>query len=430
MMHKPRIELHLRHELLPLPLIIQEVTILELDALDLRDVIIQEMTSNPLFDIDKFGDLDIIARKFEDLSESLESSSEPYFRMEEDEEKDRQEDFITYVQSPWEKLEAQIEAQFEKDREKKIAYAILEHLDNFGYLDGKPEEIATEIGVDFYEFENIRRVFVQFEPFGSGSSDFNEFLVLQLEDMGYHVPFAEAVDFVKQNEKIARRLIPYPFFQAEDEHIRYIVPELLIKMDENGELILLFNENIYPSFRVSKEYLALIGERSVDKDTIKYLEDKYKRVQKLVENFKKRKDYLLKAGQMIIDYQADYLKSKTSKLVPISQTEASKKLGIPVSTFNRILKSKYVDTPRGIYSLKFFFQKPFGKGSQTGNKVSKEDIQEKIRSIIEKEDKKRPLSDEEIASILNSYGIKISRRTVTKFRHLLGIPDSRDRAGE
>ncbi|MEO0251207.1 MAG: hypothetical protein ABIM44_03070, partial [candidate division WOR-3 bacterium] len=86
MMHKPRIELHLRHELLPLPLIIQEVTILELDALDLRDVIIQEMTSNPLFDIDKFGDLDIIARKFEDLSESLESSSEPYFRMEEDEE--------------------------------------------------------------------------------------------------------------------------------------------------------------------------------------------------------------------------------------------------------------------------------------------------------------------------------------------------------
>lgn len=428
MMHKPRIELHLRHELLPLPLIIQEVTILELNALDLREVIIQEMTSNPLFDIDKFGDLDIVARKFEDLTESLESSGEPYFPMEEDEEKDRKEDFITYVQSPWEKLEAQIEAQFERESEKKVAYAILEHLDNFGYLDGKPEDIAKEINVSLDEFENIRRVFVQFEPSGSGCSDFNEFLSLQLEDLGYCVSTDKAFDFVKQNEKIARRLIPYPFFQVEEERIRYVVPELIIKMDESGELILLFNENIYPSFRVSKEYLALIRDRNVDKDTVKYLEDKYKRVQKLVENFKKRKDYLLKAGQMIIEYQADYLKSKTDRLLPISQTEASKKLGIPVSTFNRILKSKYVDTPRGIFSLKFFFQKPFGKNSQGSNRVSKEDIGEKIRSIIEKEDKRSPLSDEEIASILNSYGIKISRRTVTKFRHLLGIPDSRDRA--
>ncbi|MGB9824489.1 MAG: hypothetical protein ACPLN0_06235 [Candidatus Hydrothermia bacterium] len=430
MIRKPRIELNLRHELLPLPLIIQEATLLELDALDLREAIIQEMTSNPILDIDMYSDLQMVARKFEELGESMEASGELWYLYEEEEGGDRKEDFITYVQSPWEKLEAQIEAQFEKKKDKKLAYAILEHLDQFGYLDGDPADIAKDLGVELDEFERIRRIFIQFEPFGCGTRDFKEFFQYQLNEIGIHVSPDEALELIKANEKLGKRVIPYPFYQVEEEHVRYVTPELIIRIDENGELILSFNDKIYPSFRVSREYMNYLEDKSVDSATIKYLEDKYKRVQKFVENLKKRKDYLLKAGELIIEYQGDFLRSKTDKLVPLSQTEASKKLGIPVSTLNRILKSKYVDTPRGIYSLKFFFQKPFGKKATGMSRISKEDIGERIRAIIEKEDKRNPLSDEEIAKILTSYGIKISRRTVTKFRHTLGIPDSRERVKE
>jgi len=141
MIRKPRLDLHLRQELIPLPLIIQEATLLEMDLLELREAVLTEMSSNPLIDIDKYSDFKILAAKYEDLSklaEIMEENVEWHGEEEEDDLKVRRDELIP-AQEPsiWEKLEIQIESYFDSEEDKKIAYAILEHLDSFGYLDKK-----------------------------------------------------------------------------------------------------------------------------------------------------------------------------------------------------------------------------------------------------------------------------------------------------
>ncbi|MEO0239121.1 MAG: hypothetical protein ABIM45_04250 [candidate division WOR-3 bacterium] len=428
MIRKPRLDLHLRQELIPLPLIIQEATLLEMDLLELREAVLTEMSSNPLIDIDKYNDFKILAAKYEDLSKLAEIMEEnvEWQGEEEDEDLKVRRDELIPAQEPsiWEKLEIQIESYFDSEKDKKIAYAILEHLDSFGYLDKEPENLAKELGVDLEDLERVRRAVIEFEPFGCGTKDFNEFVLLQAHDKGYFISPEEVQDFLKKNEDFRRKLIPYPFFQEEVEHTRYVIPELIYKYVE-GELTLFVNESFYPQIHVSKDYLVLLQGASQDEKTKKYLEEKYKRVERLMENLLKRKSYLRKVGELILEYQEDFLTGKTNRLKPITQVEASKKLEIPISTLNRILKNKYADTPRGIYSLKFFFHRPYGKGAVST--VSTEDLEEKLKKIIESENKEKPYTDEEIANLLRSTGIKISRRMVTKLRNKLGIPDSRER---
>jgi len=428
MMRKPRLDLHLKQELLPLPLIIQEATLLEMDILELRDAVLTEMSSNPLMDIDKYSDYKILASKYEDLSklaEILEENVEWHGEDEEGDLKVRRDELIQAQEaSAWEKLEIQIDSYFDDRYEKKIAIAILEHLDAFGYLDTDPEVLSKELGVALEDFERVRRTIIEFEPFGCGSRNFDEFVLLQAHDKGYLISPQEVRDFLKNNEEFRRKLIPYPFFQEEIERTRYVIPELIYKYVE-GKLTLFVNESFYPQIHVSKDYLLLLQESSQDEKTKKYLEEKYKRIERLLENILKRKNFLRKVGELILEYQEDFLTGKTNRLKPITQVEASKKLEMPISTLNRLLKNKYADTPRGIYSLKFFFHRPFGKGDNSS--ISKEDLEDRLQKIIESEDKKKPYTDEEIANLLRSAGIKISRRMVTKLRNKLGIPDSRER---
>lgn len=429
MMRKQRLELNTNQELVPLPLIIQEATLLELDILELREGILKEMSSNPLLDIDKYNDIKIISSKFEDISKFNESIDEnTYWHGEEDEElRIRREEVLSpAIQSPWEKLEIQIESFFESENERKIAREIISNLDGFGYLMIDIEEIANRLNVELQDVEKVRNIFMNFEPFGSGSRDFNEYTAFQLREMGYSVCQEEVSEFLHAHEQVRRKIIPYPFYQEDIEHVRYVIPELIFKYVE-GNLELLINEGFYPKIQISKDYHMLLEFAGVEEEVKKYIWEKYERVEKLIENIRKRKDYLRKVGELILDLQKDFLTGKTNRLRPITQSEASKRLRIPVSTLNRILKNKFADTPRGIYSLKFFFKKPYSKGELL--ELTQEDICGKIKLIIERENKAKPYSDEEIASILNSMGIKISRRTVSKLRSLIGIPDSRDRKG-
>jgi RNA polymerase sigma-54 factor len=422
MIRKPRIELGLKHELLPLPLIIQEVTLLEMDILELREAVLAEMTSNPMLDIDKYSDLKMISGKFEDLAQLSEGAEEMWHGGEE--EGDRREDLITSGQSPWEKLETQIDAYFENPEDLRIAKRIVENLDAFGYLGTPLSELAKILGVDEEKVERIRRVIVDFEPFGSGCIDFKEFALMQLRERGVHVEPLEVLDFLKANLDFRKKLIPYPFFQEEEEHIRFVVPEIIFRYEE-GELKFYLNEKMYPGVQVSRDYLVLLEKGATDSSTLKYLEEKYRRVEKLIENIRKRKEYLRRIGELILNTQIGFLTGKTNKLKPMSQSEGSRTLGIPISTFSRLLKSKYADTPRGIFSLKFFFQKPYGKGMSVV--LSMDDLEERLKNVINSENKSKPYSDEEIASLLRLTGIKISRRMVTKLRNKLGIPDSRSR---
>ncbi|MDI6851365.1 MAG: hypothetical protein QMD82_05455, partial [bacterium] len=419
---------HLKQELVPLPLIIQEATLLELDILELREAVLREMSSNPLMDIDKYSDYKVLAAKYEDLTKLAEIMEENVEWHGEDEEGDlkvRRDELIPAQEvSAWEKLEIQIDSYFDDENEKRIATSILEHLDGFGYLDKDPEVLSKELGVSLDDFERIRRTVIEFEPFGCGCRDFNEFVLLQAQDKGYSISPSEVQDFLKNNEEFRKKLIPYPFFQEEVERTRYVIPELIYKYVE-GKLTLFVNENFYPQVHISKDYLLLLQEPSQDEKTRKYLEEKYKRIERLLESILKRKNYLRKLGELILEYQEDFLTGKTNRLRPITQVEASKKLEMPISTLNRLLKNKFADTPRGIYSLKFFFHRPFGKGSSSS--ISTEDLEDKVKKIIESEDKNKPYTDEEIANLLRSSGIKISRRMVTKLRNKLGIPDSRQR---
>ncbi|HOK23047.1 MAG: hypothetical protein WBI42_04750 [Candidatus Hydrothermia bacterium] len=424
MIRKQRIELSQRHELVPLPLVIQEVSLFAMDMTELQETVLEEMVSNPMLDIDEFTDLMLLKGKFDDLSQFTDNAElkEEWYSGEEDDT--RREELVTTRQSPWEKLEVQVNSYFEDTRELNIAKSIVENLDHFGYLGVSLSNLALNLGVEEEEVDRIRRIIMEFDPFGSGSADFKEFTVLQMKERGVDLDPSEVFDFLQNNIEFRKKLIPYPFFQEEEEFVRFVIPEIIFKYEE-GELKLHINEKAYPRIRVSKDYLMLMERGVTDDKTLKYLKEKYRRVEKLLETMKKRKDYLRKVGELILEHQADFLTGKTSKLKPMSQSEGSRVLGIPISTFNRLLRSKYADTPRGIFSLKFFFKKPYGKG--TSMSIGIDELEERLVKVINSEDKKRPYSDEEIASILRSSGIKISRRMVTKLRNKLSILDSRNR---
>lgn len=325
----------------------------------------------------------------------------------------------------------------DKSQEEIFIY-LLNMLDEHGFITSSIEEMAYDMKVPAENVKKVLELLKSLDPPGIGSANAIEAFEHQTEDPDVK-KLIGLIEVISKNMNDALRksglskdefhsallklksLNPYPangFY--EFSYIPYVEPDIfIVKKGEEYDTII--SDRIDLSFSSLDLYEKLI--KSDNKDYAEFAKLKYDQAKNLIESFLKRKETLLKFGKLIAEKEKSFFNG--GKTVPLKVSWIASDLDISPSTVTRIISSKYVKTPNGIYPLSFFFERFIYKGKN--GELSRNDVKEKIFECISKEDKKSPLTDEEMAKVLMATGIKISRRVIVKYREELGIQSSSKR---
>ncbi|MFH1018091.1 MAG: RNA polymerase factor sigma-54 [Pseudomonadota bacterium] len=334
------------------------------------------------------------------------------------------------------------------EREQEIAEMIIGNLDDNGYLRATVEDIAHKIRATAEEVEPVLRKLQEFDPIGVGARDLRECLLIQarnlpenelvLKIIGEHlkdlerkalgsvakacdVPVAEIVEAVK---KISR-LEPKPGRRFYDESSQYITPDIYV-YKVGDEYVIVLNEDGLPKLRISNFYQSILrsGDRKVSL-TKEYINEKLRSALWLIRSIHQRQRTIYKVTESIVKMQRAFLDHGISALRPMVLRDVAEDIGMHVSTVSRVTSSKYIHTPQGIFELKYFFNSSIRR--LEGDGVASEAVKNRIREIIQAEDARRPFSDQELVELLRQSNIDIARRTVAKYREMLGVLSSSKR---
>ena len=343
-------------------------------------------------------------------------------------------------------------------RAREIGEYLIGNLNDSGLLDVPLQDLALESGVPFDEAERVLKVVQTLEPTGVGARDLRECLMLQLDALGLRESLAywmisEHWRDVKQRRLAAIRkktrasqkdigdalnvisgLDPHPGLALGDSSVISIHPDLVVEKME-GEYVVYLNDRNLPRVRVSHAYQAILSRtaHSTEEDR-RYVRRKLTEANHFVNSIEQRRSTLLKVTKCIVKAQRAFLDSGLSHLKPMILQEVADEVGLHVTTVSRATQGKYIQTPGGIYALRFFFDGRLQKRSSKkmdeapGGQLATKTVKDRIARIIEEEDEHAPLSDQAIEEILRSKeGVQIKRRTVAKYRENLGIPIARMR---
>ena len=375
--------------------------------------------------------------------------------------------YLTEGRSLQEYLVEQLGYRNLPERDLRLAVYLIGSIDEDGYprrdLESVADDIAFTMGLETTagELERLLGIIHELEPAGIGARDLRECLLLQMAQMPVNTRprrLARKIltsyfdEFVKKHyEKLMARLqISEDDFRdaiAEIRHLSpkpgnlyaeggtdttpYIIPDFILDY-QDGRFNLSLNSYNVPEVRVNRRYMEMIREmvgsdgrvREKDKEAIQFVKNKIDSAKWFISAIKQRHDTLMRTMQTILDYQQEYFKDgDKSKLRPMILKDIADRTGLDVSTISRVVNSKYVQTQFGIILLKSLFSEAMQTDS--GEEVSSYEIKNILQQCIDEEDKRRPLTDETLMDILNSKGYRIARRTVAKYREMLGIPVAR-----
>ena len=375
--------------------------------------------------------------------------------------------YLTEGRSLQEYLVEQLGYRNLPERDLRLAVYLIGSIDEDGYLRRDLESVADDIAFTMGlettagELERLLGIIHELEPAGIGARDLRECLLLQMAQMPVNTRprrLARKIltsyfdEFVKKHyEKLMARLqISEDDFRdaiAEIRHLSpkpgnlyaeggtdttpYIIPDFILDY-QDGRFNLSLNSYNVPEVRVNRRYMEMIREmvgsdgrvREKDKEAIQFVKNKIDSAKWFISAIKQRHDTLMRTMQTILDYQQEYFKDgDKSKLRPMILKDIADRTGLDVSTISRVVNSKYVQTQFGIILLKSLFSEAMQTDS--GEEVSSYEIKNILQQCIDEEDKRRPLTDETLMDILNSKGYRIARRTVAKYREMLGIPVAR-----
>jgi len=345
-----------------------------------------------------------------------------------------------------EHLNEQLRLATDDLRTVAIGEAIIGNLDDDGYLRADVEEIAAGMGASPDEVEKVLRLVQGFDPTGVAARSVQECLLLQLTaDAG---PDPVSVEIVEKHfEDLERRrypdiaralklsldrimesieeiqgLEPKPGRRFSTSDQRYIAPDVSIhKLGDDYVVVL--NEEGIPRLRVNALYRSLL-RRSSD-EAKQYVEQKLRSAVWLIKSVEQRQRTLRKVTQSLVKFQREFLDKGVAFLRPLALRDVGEDIGMHESTISRVTTNKYVETPQGLFELKYFFHS--GIASDTGEMVSSVSIKKKIRDMVAAEEATKPLSDQDVALVLRGQGLTIARRTVAKYREELGIMPSHQR---
>ena len=452
------------------PLQIQTIKLIELPVQELEQRIRKELEENPVLDDDvpeSKDDTDDDNQPREiSLSEIKDDDSIPEYRLRVNNYgKDERPQYNTFSvkESFTQSLMEQLGFRNLSEHQYNIAAFIIGSLDDDGYLrrdiDSLVDDLAFRMNINTDEDEVLQmlKVIQEFDPPGIGARDLRECLLIQLKGLKqtedvtnarrivseYFQEFSNkhfqrimsrlGLDETEMKEAMARivKLNPSPGGQIDDSYndqAQQIVPDFVLEL-EDGELKLSMPRFSIPEIRINKKYADLLMEASTSserqkKEAATFVKQKMDSAKWFVEALKQRHNTLLSTMQAIVDYQHDYfIDGDESNLRPMVLKDIAAKTGFDISTISRVVNSKYIETHFGIFPLKYFFSE--GLENQQGEEVSTRELKKVLQECVDNEDKHKPLTDDQLVSIMNEKGYKVARRTIAKYRDQLGIPKAR-----
>jgi RNA polymerase sigma-54 factor len=324
---------------------------------------------------------------------------------------------------------------------------ILGSLDDRGYLTLTDGEIVESTGTEPERVRRLVGLLQNCEPPGMGARDLQECLLIQLRQKGEEDSVAGRIaadhwEALKNRRlpDIARALKvsvkevqdavdhiatlnPSPGGQVAGEEARYVYPDLMVERVGDDYVVSLNDRNV-PRLRINRAYERVLLSQSEGDDKAKnFVKSKLKSARWIVQTIEQRRRTMVKVMSKIVEKQQAFFDHGVLHLKPLTLQDVAREIDMHESTVSRVTSAKYVQTPRGVFELKFFFSS--GLGTMTGEDISSKAAKEKIAGLIEEEDRRHPLSDQKLADTLQTDGVDIARRTVAKYREQMGIPSAR-----
>jgi len=334
------------------------------------------------------------------------------------------------------------------ERDLILGSAIIGSLSDDGYLVASLEELAEQAKATPEEMATILARVQELDPPGVAARDLPECLLIQLRLLDlddslaadicrHHLHLVEKKDMpalcralkaTKEEVAMAieaiRALEPRPGRAYSTTDSIYVTPDVYINKI-GDEYVISLNEDGLPKLRLSKEYRRLLTDKTAEGETKKYLNDKLKGAAFLIRSIHQRQRTIYRVTEAIFKVQRDFLDYGVEHLKPLVLRDIAEELGFHESTISRVTTNKYVYTPQGLFELKYFFDSPINRFQ--GEALASESVKNRIKQIISAEDPQKPLSDQRIVEILRGSNIDIARRTVAKYREMLGLGSSSER---
>lgn len=490
MVMKASLQLKLGQSLTMTPQLQQAIRLLQLSTLDLQQEIQQALESNPLLEDQEDEQQAAATETDTDSGQQEQSASEevPYETLPENapdnipddlpvdtawddiyqsgpapaprNDDDSDHDFETR-NSPTETLRDHLEWQLNltplSERDQAIAHALMDAVDDQGYLTSSVEEIHSGLTEtdddDPLELDEVEAVLTRlqfFDPPGVFARDLQDCLLIQLNQLPPETPWLAQARLVithyisllgnRDYAQLLRRsrlredqlrdvlalitsLNPRPGDIIDRTEPDYVIPDVIVSKDK-GRWRVELNPDIAPRLGVNASYASLIkrGDNSADNT---YLRDQLQEARWFIKSLQSRNETLLKVATRIVEYQQDFLEHGEESMKPLILSDIAERVEMHESTISRVTTQKYMHTPRGVFELKYFFSSHVS--TSEGGECSSTAIRAMIRKLVAAETPKKPLSDSKIATMLGDEGIKVARRTVAKYREAMHIPPSNER---
>jgi RNA polymerase sigma-54 factor len=335
------------------------------------------------------------------------------------------------------------------ESELELGEYLIGSIDENGYLQTSIDEVAEQFGVPAEKVEEVLAVIQTFEPAGIGARNLQECLWIQVVQRKMEGTLAARIVQEQFDHLLAKRfteiaralrctveevqaacdliatLDPRPGQEVASEETKYVVPDLVV--DRVGEdFVVSLNDRNVPRLRISSAYQEMLRHKgSVPDDTRKYISEKLNSAKWLIQTIEQRRKTMIKVMRRIVEEQREFFEKGVSGLKPLTLQQIANHIGMHESTVSRVTTNKYVQTPRGVFELKYFFSS--GLQTDDGDDVSAKVAKDRISQLIASEDKRDPLSDQRIAELLQENGLRIARRTVAKYRESLRVLPARAR---
>lgn len=442
-------------KLIMTPELRQAITVLQLSSLELSEYIIEQLETNPLLEIAEEEHQEKTEQKEEekfdiDWREYFQDRSDlGYVNYKEREDQENSyENFVHRGPTLQDHFLSQLRIVLFNVQDLKIGEFIIGSLDKNGYLRIETEKIAELLKVDINCVERILGIIQNLDPVGVGARTLEECLLIQvryqkidklyLEDViinnlnelgeGRYSKIAEAYGITLKDVQdigdIIKKLEPKPGRNFADSEVRYVTPDVTVEK-VSGEYIVLVNDTIAPRLMVNSYYKSMLQKKEDSQEVNQFLNGRLDSALWLIKSIEQRRMTLHKVVKTIVDLQRDFFDKGIMYLKPMTLKEVAEIIGMHESTVSRATSGKYVQTPRGVFDLKFFFSS--GVSNNEGDGTSSESIKKMIGDLVKTEDIHHPLSDQKIVEIMKANKINISRRTVAKYRDDIGIPSSNKR---
>lgn len=436
----------------------QSLDILQATALELGQMVRQELESNPVLEEEIPGDEAPAAdeegdeanegdeiEEWRQLDDDWRTFSGQGSRGEDPEADARRRHFLEGVAPP-ETLVQHLERQFGglalDPVQRRVASLLAGNLDDDGYLAATPEEVADEAGVDTAEVLEVLRILQTLNPAGVGARNLGECLRLQLERMGEGTSSAARIaeshiellgrkkfpeiasalgasqEQVREAGALLARLNPKPGRAYAGEAAPALAPDVIIERLGDDFVVSLVRDTV-PRLHISRAYRDALGEAGASAEVRAYLRDKIRGGKFLIKCIEQRQETILAIAREIAVRQRAFLEEGVSALVPMTMAQVAEAVGVHETTVSRAIAGKSVATPQGVFEMKFFFTT--GYRTAGGGEVSNKSVKDAIAALIRGEDGRCPLSDQQIMELLKSDGLAVARRTVAKYREALGI---------